>query len=252
MKFKEHVIVSAVFAATCCASAGVLLNPFVVEPAGGGGGGTPAITYQGLVDSTDNLTTYTFSAVPIGAAASRDHVVVGLTFRATSNGRTFSSVTIGGVSATLILKNDNTDDAGNSTGSALYSAAVPTGTTADVVMTLSGGASRASCDAWTVENVTSFTPYDTATYHTASSASTFNLDLDSPTGTSVAMGVALLRVGGGVWTGLTENSDRDIESAVSVVAATGTFTSAATPNTITVDPDSGTPSFSNAVAVTLQ
>jgi hypothetical protein len=75
----------------------------------------------------DNFTNdpYTFSAVDIGAAASDRIVVVGIVW-AYYTSRDLSSVTIGGVSATIV--------GGSTTGCAIAYAAVPTGTTANIVL----------------------------------------------------------------------------------------------------------------------
>jgi hypothetical protein len=80
----------------------------------------PAVAYDNF--STDP---YTFSAQSIGAAASDRIVVVGVAWGPT-NDRALTSMTIGGVAATII--------GGSADGCAIGYAAVPTGTTADIVL----------------------------------------------------------------------------------------------------------------------
>lgn len=73
--------------------------------------------------------TYTFSGVSIGTAAADRKVIVPFTFER----NTISAVTIGGVTATV----ESISQAGVA-GAAVAHADVPTGTTADIVFTMSG------------------------------------------------------------------------------------------------------------------
>jgi hypothetical protein len=82
----------------------------------------PALVADGFTH-----TTLTFSAQAIGAAAADRQVIVGVF---NTNGVAISSVTIGGVTAT----NDISE---TTTHAGIFRASVPTGTTADVVITCS-------------------------------------------------------------------------------------------------------------------
>jgi len=88
---------------------------------------------------TPDQSTYTFSSQSIGVADSFRHVIVGVGFydgtNSMSDGDGPASVTVGGVSATLI----NQESVGSGSerfGASLWRAHVPTGTTADVVVVL--------------------------------------------------------------------------------------------------------------------
>lgn len=86
------------------------------------------------VSSTSGLTTYTFTGRNIGTADSNRYVMVCLGW-SNSTTRTVSSVTVGGQAATVVA-----------TGSqvAIYRIAYPTGTTADIVVTMSGACTAMS------------------------------------------------------------------------------------------------------------
>lgn len=93
--------------------------------------------------SPSDLTTYTFSNQAIGTASDTRRVIVGIT---TSSSRNISSATIGGVTATI---DANTLLVGTAR-MAIISAVVPTGETANVVITLDGAASVCAISLWTI------------------------------------------------------------------------------------------------------
>lgn len=104
----------------------------------GGGGGSFVPEYRAsYYDGTDALATYTFSACDLGAADA-DREIVAIVSSRDFGGATFSSVTIGGVTATA----DTVRLAGeNSADIQVFRAIVPTGTTGDIVVNTSGGGS---------------------------------------------------------------------------------------------------------------
>lgn len=87
-----------------------------------------------------NLTVYTFSAVAIGAAAANRIVVVDAH---ADEGGDLVSMTIGGISATIAVSAAATDEF-----AVIAYAVVPTGTTADIVVTWTSGALRCMIGAW--------------------------------------------------------------------------------------------------------
>jgi hypothetical protein len=94
--------------------------------------GTIYGVYNGYVDQAATSGATTWSASPIGTASTNRRVIVTLYQRAaTLNSNTASAVTIGGVSASLIVSR-NDDDRGHVD---IWGATVPTGTTADIVVT---------------------------------------------------------------------------------------------------------------------
>src|SRR3990167_1616167 len=94
------------------------------------------------IDAT-NAEIYTFSAQAIGVASADRIVIVGISTRAGAT--SIDSVTIGGISASEVVFS------GHGTGSGivtLYQAAVPTETTADIVVNLNVTANRCGIVVW--------------------------------------------------------------------------------------------------------
>lgn len=188
-------------------------------------------TWRALANFPNNASSYTTPALFTGTASSTRRVVVGLQTCGTSAAPAITGVTIGGVAAAEIAKVAT----GSSNGlSAFWGAAVPAGTTAVVAITLSTLCERFSVDLWTLEGLTSLTPFDTA------------MDATSPS--HILDGVIDCAAGGAVlgiaqnnsntmswtWTGLTERSDRESEATKSrVTAASDAFGTAQTARAIT-------------------
>lgn len=111
----------------------------------------PSYSFINSYSSTTDQTVYTFSSCDIGTAQSTRNVVITITARSSSV-RSISSVTIGGVTATqaaYISANSN------ATIAAIYVASIPTGTTADVVVTFSGGMVRCLIGVYALYNLNS-------------------------------------------------------------------------------------------------
>lgn len=132
------------------------------------------LTYQTSVVQTATTSTPTFSSVSIGTAANSRRVIVH--FSTANQTKTVSSATIQGITADII----QTGQSGNGTG-ALIIAHVPTGTTADIVITLSGNTNGSGIGVWTATGLTSNTPNDS--------------DMNVTSGTSQAVTVAGLAGG---------------------------------------------------------
>lgn len=113
-------------------------------------------SFTGSAAQTPSQTVYTFSSQALGTAASDRYIVVGTLARAAA-ARTLDSVTVGGVAATKLTALEN---AGSNSG--LWLAAVPTGTTGDVVLTFSSTMVRAAIAIWRVDGI-STTPTDVDT-----------------------------------------------------------------------------------------
>lgn len=140
---------------------------------GAGGGSLPAAEFGSSDISAANLTEYTFSAMTFNAAAGDRHIVaavalVGGTVTA------IDSVTIGGISATIAVQRKNT---GSPVVGGLAIAAVPTGTTGDVVTTGDAAAARAGAAVWSVTGLDSATATDTAS-NDVESANPIDLTID--------------------------------------------------------------------------
>ena len=157
--------------------------------------------------STNNSAVYTFNAMSIGAAAPNRLVVVA----ALSNSPVdVSGITVGGLAATRLIVYSQGGI------SAIYSALVPLGTTADIAVSLANGASRCAIGVYSVLYQGGVTP-------TA---------MTSPVGWtgSSSTTVARLADGAGIWIGQRDNNNSAFTLTLDGVAppadAAGTFSSA--------------------------
>lgn len=157
-------------------------------------------------DETDD-TVYTNTAADIGNAGAR-HVIVGVMSRVSAGtGIIPTSVTVGGVSATLVASGITASERNTAS---LWIAAVPTGATGDIVATFAATVQRMGMAWWSAYGLSSATPTDTATSNVSGAA----LDVDVSAG-----GIAIGYVGDGststitwTWTGVTEEFDEAIGS----------------------------------------
>lgn len=171
---------------------------------GFGAGGFPPVVLLNTANaasSTSDLTTYTFSSQAIGTASSTRRVIVACAGDATTAGRSLSSATIGGISASINVQVTG----GSSNVSAIISATVPTETTASVVLTFSGAMNRAACKVYAVDGLINTNPIDTATNTTAAGLTT---SIDWRAG-GFSIGVAGQNDGTSecTWVGLTEDQE---------------------------------------------
>ncbi len=188
--------------------------------------------------SASTLTTYTFSTCAFGAAAADRIIVVGVCGQDGASAGV-SSMTIGGVAATEIVESV-ASVGGNAVNTALYYAAVPTGTTGDVVVTFGGNQSAAAVGVWAVLN-SSGTP----------SASASNARNDgNPNATTIncpangaILGYAGLTQSGSdptsaTWTNLTESLDQTVGAGERLLqtGADDEFATAQTALSITTTP----------------
>ena len=117
-----------------------------------------AITTTGTMsmDCTDSnstltdATTYTHSAMAIGAATATRQVYAIVTGSAAAGTETITSVSIGGVTGTHVLTSSH--DADNYV-TTVWKAVVPSGTTADVVSVWSGNTREEICMVYSMDNV---------------------------------------------------------------------------------------------------
>lgn len=115
-----------------------------------GKGSAVSVAYVSGAGSTANSTTYSFSAVSIGAASTGRLVVA----TATTNETFFPvSCTMNGVAMTKA--------ATGNLGSAIFYAVLSTGTTANFVVTMNASAGQCNLRTYTVTNYTSTTPLGT-------------------------------------------------------------------------------------------
>lgn len=105
------------------------------------------VTYVSNASSTANATGYTFSGQAIGTANANRQVIVGTSAqRSTGSPQATPTVTIGGVSATEVVGKASTD----ALYAALFVANVPSGTTADIVVTWPQSSNSCDIGVWAI------------------------------------------------------------------------------------------------------
>lgn len=207
-----------------------------------------ALTYvTNVTDSTDQ-TTYTFASTSIGTASSDRVVVVVIGSRANA-ARSISSVTVGGNSATAIATANNSG--GGAEIAAIYAVAVPSGTTASIVVTFSAAMLRIAVGVYTLTGTGgAVTAYGTAT-QTPSGSSPTDSTIDCPAnGGILAVNFSnSSATSSTTWTGLTERFDVNPETSSSgVSSASDNFASAQTNLTVTATVASVTVQQAMAIA----
>ena len=188
----------------------------------------------------DAHSTYSFTSVSFGTAASDRIVVVAIHWSAVTTTGSISSVTIGGITATEIATATHSVS-GATVQCALYAAAVPTGATGDVVVTLNETMDRCSIAAYRMVGASGVTPADTLT----STASPPSGGIDCPAGGAMIGGAAFYEASAIAWTGITEDLDQD--DVIRFGSANLEFAATQTNLTITATP-TGTPDY-RAMAV---
>ena len=200
--------------------------------------GDTSVTFTDSSVNSSGATAYTFSSQAIGTASSDRVVAVGVSAGNSAAG--INTLTVGGVSAVKAI------DATNSTETELWYASVPSGTTADIVVTFSSSKGRCGIGVWALTGVTGVGATNTSTSSTA-----------TLTVSGRAKDIILAVYGGKdhasvTFTGLTEDYDEDISGAGSQYQAGGSKKLTATgSNTITVTPNTGATEVAAVSAVFL-
>lgn len=172
------------------------------------------LTYRNYYLDASNNSTYTFTATDVGSAEATRRVIVGA--HQYGGSVTLTSATIGGVSATEV-----TTDSANTAQTLLLIAHVPTGTTADVVLTWSGSTSGSAVSVWTATGLSSDTAVDSGR-----SATNPATDTISTVDGGFIIGVFTIN-GNGVlstttWSGVAEDFDVQLESNASISGGSAT------------------------------
>lgn len=199
-----------------------------------------SISWNGETVTTANGSSYSaaFTAVAIGTASADRYVVLAVSAGVVSS-QSITSVTVNGNAATPLSV--ITDTPSTKAHMGLYGIAVPSGTTADIVITLSASVNRMSVGCWSIYGAQA-----TPTVYSVSGASGNPYTISGitfPAG-SVALAAASSYDGGtgrlNTWSGLTERYDTSIESGCVITTADGTFASALTGQSVTIQPSVST------------
>ena len=182
-----------------------------------------------------NATTFTFSGVALGTAATDRHIVIAA-LTATASAADANTVTVAGESASLVVRASG----GDNSRAELWIVALPSGTTGDVVITWSTAKDRCGYAAWAMYGANA-SAHDTAT----DGDTTPSFTIDVPAGgylIAAATQTGSSSTPTATWTGVTENFD---ENMLPRTTQTGGSIALA-------DADSGrTVSFSPSVGISL-
>lgn len=186
-----------------------------------GGQLRPSFAYITSNSSTTDATSYTFAGTSLGTAGPNRLIVVGTALRSAAV-NSYSSVTVGGnAMSNAVVQNAHQTNIG------LHYLLVPAGTSADIVVTMTGTGGRCGIGVWALYNLAQTAPRSTAIDNSANYALSLNTQPD-------AIVCAITYNGGStseVWTGLTENFDVVPEGA-HIIGASVQCTTAETPRTM--------------------
>ena len=121
-----------------------------------------ALTYITQAANTTTSAQYTYSGLSFGAASSDRRIIVSAVGRKGGTGLDVTSVTVAGITATLLVKSIEESD-NNSQFSVLYMASVPSGTSGDVVIDLNTSALRSSVAVYSLTGFEQPQVFDTST-----------------------------------------------------------------------------------------
>lgn len=193
------------------------LMPFtgLVEPP------NPTVTYVTTVGSSSNVFTYTFTGTSIGTASADRLVVVCAMINARSvEPYSISSITIGGTAANIVVSSSL------GRNSAIGYLLVPTGTTATIVVNLSGSGTPGRCIAgiFTVTGYTNAVPEFVGSAYSDTNVASLTIPANVSSGAGL---VACCYIGnngtsGGTWSSpLVEHYDAVTESTTFTIASAG-------------------------------
>lgn len=182
----------------------------------------PTFAYITSNSSATDATSYTFAGTSLGTAGPNRLIVVGTALRSVAS-NSYSSVTVGGnAMSNAVVRNAAQTNVG------LHYLLVPTGTSADIVVTVTGTASRCGIGVWALYNLAQTAARSTASDTAATLALSLNTQPD-------AIACAITYTGGStseVWTGMTENFDVAPEGS-HILGASVQCTTAEVPRTMT-------------------
>jgi hypothetical protein len=189
----------------------------------------------------DNLDTYEFAAVALGAASETRQIAVGVVAFDSGN-NAITGVTLGGNGMA-----ERAQTPTNETVAGIYQLAVPAGTSATIVVTLSNAAQSCGIIVWALDTLQSATPTDT------DSAIDANPMVDFLNVAAGGVAVAVSGSGGGptaaAWAGLTEGHEENIAGTGAVITGAAQAFAAAQSG-LTIGPTySGGSSADQAIAM---
>ena len=178
--------------------------------------------------------TVTFTSKSIGTAQTGRRIVVAAGGPGSGSAVTITGVTCGGVAMTQLVQNNTSGGGGFQTAS-LWILEVPTGTTADIVVSWSGSSSRCYLGVWAVYGLES-----EAARSTVTSGSDPHTGSITVPGGGVVIGTAAGGAGSSMsytWTGVTEDFDATVAAVTLAYTGASAAFNAASTFTITANPN---------------
>jgi hypothetical protein len=215
----------------------MLGNPIMM---GASAGGVAAVSRTANAVNASNLTTYTFTSQSLGAAAGNRKIVVCVNCTHGSSGISVSSLTVGGVSASLVKAQPaNTE---TSYRTEIWQADVAAGTTGNVAVTFSSAPNQCGIGVYRVTGAKS-AAHATAGDNTSPGSETINVPANG-----ILIGSAGNNGGVVAWSGITENYDEVTEGTARQTGASGGFDTEQTALAITATYSGGPSRRSMALA----
>ena len=191
----------------------------------------PSVGYLQQKESASAASSYTFSSENIGATGTGRLIIVGVYAFAGASGRTLTSATIGGVTATVLTAATGP----NSLIGAVIAAKVPTGTSADIVVNFSGAMDRCGIMTYRALNVSSATPSSSDTDNAGGTSPSTSVTAGAGTITVSSLSFANSTAPSTTMSGVTEDDEQEITSAInkhacgSATKGSGTVSGTITP-----------------------
>lgn len=175
-----------------------------------------ALTFLQEADDGTNGSSFSFSAQNLGTASSDRYIIVAVTSKMSgTTATTISSVTVGGIAATIAVQRQN--GISNSTIAGLAIAAVPSGTSGTVAVSFTNSQVRCGIALYRATGLTSATATATAS-STAAAPTSGSMTISG--GYAIgAVGVSGDATTSTAWTNGTENYDTLVESLTQISGA---------------------------------
>jgi hypothetical protein len=198
------------------------------------------VEYTDQQSNEANATHYDFNTVAVGSAEANRFVVVAVMAVANSNFGNITGVVIGGVTGTLLSDGVTTaqiEDASGNSDFAIYGALVPSGTTVDIDVDLSGSPDRCGIMVWKVTKLNSTTPTNVNKINTASAALTQSVNVRNGGILIAAAGIESSATTF-TWTNISERIDTAIGTGGSAMSGASDNTTVTSSVSITATPAS--------------
>jgi hypothetical protein len=191
----------------------------------------PILTYRANATKTTSGSTSTFTGQPFGSEVPGRLIVVA--FNAfLGDPFTVSSITIGGVAATIVRQALSTAGSAN-TRCGLAQAVVPTGTTGTVSIAFNRSVARSAIAIWSIEGLQSTTAIASENGVLGSSGGSITLDLNCQPYDAIIAASASFNADTATWSGLTEVYDTACSTS-QFSGASDVVTTAGSPRAISV------------------